>query len=453
MPALGVSSVLAWALFAFGGYYDWAVIPLIIGTAIVAVLSGVRLAASEPDARLLDRALVAVVACTALQLLPLPYALLSRLDPAAVAFLSVYRLDFPMQLASGGPLPHPISIAPARTALRLGLVASAILLFWVVRRIAEDGGERRIVRSIAWMGLVVSLVMIVQRAAAGDRLYGVWEPPPHVAPRGPILNRNHFATWMLLALPLAAGYMMARIERYRRERRSTLDAIVRSIDVRQVWLLAAAAVMTLAALMSESRSGAVGLVSAAAAALVLGVGRLDWAGRALAAAYLVALLGAALSWANIGILAARFERTTSERDFRLEIWRETVPVVRDFWLTGAGLGTYSTVMILYQQSQRDVYFNHAHNQYLQLAAEGGLLLTVPFGVALVALVRLARTRLREDRTPVFWIRVGAAAGAVGLAVQSIWETGIRTPANMMLFAAVSALLVAAPRGAPDEAVE
>jgi O-antigen ligase len=209
-------------------------------------------------------------------------------------------------------------------------------------------------------------------------------------------------------------------------------------------------VMTIATLTCESRSGAVDLVAAVGAGLILGARRLDWAGRALVVVYVLLLSVAALNWANIGTLATRFERTmTAEEDARLDIWRETVPVVRDFWLTGTGLGTYATAMVLYQETRRDVFFNHAHNQYLQLASEGGLLLTVPFSIAFIAFVRLARRRLREDLTPVFWVRVGAAAGAVGLAVQSIWETGIRTPANMVLFAAVAACLVAAPRPERD----
>jgi hypothetical protein len=40
-----------------------------------------------------------------------------------------------------------------------------------------------------------------------------------------------------------------------------------------------------------------------------------------------------------------------------------------------------------------------------------------------------------------WIRAGAAAGIVGVLVQSIWETGLRLPANGLLFAALCAIAI------------
>ena len=48
-----------------------------------------------------------------------------------------------------------------------------------------------------------------------------------------------------------------------------------------------------------------------------------------------------------------------------------------------------------------------------------------------------------------WIRTGAAAGIVGVAVQSIWETGLRLPANGLLFAALCAIVVHEERSRPN----
>ena len=49
---------------------------------------------------------------------------------------------------------------------------------------------------------------------------------------------------------------------------------------------------------------------------------------------------------------------------------ETLPIIRDFPLTGTGAGTFPTAMLVYQQSDRRLFFNQAHNHYLQFAAEG-----------------------------------------------------------------------------------
>jgi hypothetical protein len=98
-------------------------------------------------------------------------------------------------------------------------------------------------------------------------------------------------------------------------------------------------------------------------------------------------------------------------------------------------------MLVYQRSDRSVHFNQARNHYLQVVAEGGLLLIVPTALALVAFVRAAAEALRRDRSLFLWIRTGAACGLCAVAVQSIWETGLTMPANAALAATLAALLV------------
>ena len=120
-------------------------------------------------------------------------------------------------------------------------------------------------------------------------------------------------------------------------------------------------------------------------------------------------------------------------------------MIRDFWLTGTGAGTYAQSMLKYQTTTKRVLFNQAHNEYLQLLAEGGLLLSVPALVALLAWIRIAWRRLQQETQAMRWVRTGAAAGIAGLAVQGLFETGLRMPANAMLFALLAAIVVHEPR--------
>ena len=133
---------------------------------------------------------------------------------------------------------------------------------------------------------------------------------------------------------------------------------------------------------------------------------------------------------------------------RLTIWRESLPVMRDFWLTGTGAGTYADAMTLYQQSrvwvgsmQRWAHFNNAHSHYLQVASEGGLLLGLPALLALVLTAKLGLRAVRADKGEMFWVRVGAAAGLAGLAAQSIWEVALIMPANAVLAGVLGGLLL------------
>ena len=102
-------------------------------------------------------------------------------------------------------------------------------------------------------------------------------------------------------------------------------------------------------------------------------------------------------------------------------------------------------MILYQTQSRLFYISHADNELLQMVAEGGLLLGLPVALILMAGVRLMAKRLREDRTAIFWLRVGASAGMLALFTQNTVEMTLRVPANAVLFAILAAIAMAAPR--------
>jgi O-antigen ligase len=122
-------------------------------------------------------------------------------------------------------------------------------------------------------------------------------------------------------------------------------------------------------------------------------------------------------------------------------------IIRDFWLTGTGAGTYVTSMVLYQRSSPGWLYNQAHNHYLQLVSEGGLLLGVPAFAALVFFTREAWRRLGSDDSGMFWIRAGAFCGLAGVAAQSLFETGLTMPANAALAGIAAAIVVhdVAPR--------
>src|SRR5262249_52590798 len=128
----------------------------------------------------------------------------------------------------------------------------------------------------------------------------------------------------------------------------------------------------------------------------------------LAVTTLVAIAAITSAYANTQPLIDRFEgiRETGAEG-RTQIWRDTIHVIRDFPLTGVGLGGYQTAMLLYQQGDRSRFTNQAHNQYLHLVSEGGLLVSVPAAMAVAAFVQLFRKRLAQDRSQLVWLRIGA----------------------------------------------
>lgn len=439
LPVLAVNALVVWSLVAVGGVYLWGAAPIAVASAAVAVHVRPALGGT-PAQRLLDGALVSILAASALQLVPLPRRALDVLSPSVATFLDAYRVDAAVAAAS----PAPLSVDPLTTAYTLALLAGITLLFWSARAIFTDGGVRLTVRTIALLGLVVSVVAVVQRALAPGAVYGIWRPlEAGASPIGPVVNANQFAAWLVMALPLTAGYLVAHVETHGLTRRalSWQSRLRRLADVRTMYLAAAAVLMGLVVVFSGSRSAMAGLLVAAVFGWFVARGRAEAPGRRLVVVLVLLVAAAVVAWLNLDPLVERFNQLDSGMAGRMTIWRDTLSVAERFWLTGVGLGGYQTAMVVFQTTTREVFYNHAHSQYMQLAMEGGLLLTVPAVLAFAALVAGARGSLAADRSPVWSIRVGAASGLVAVAVESVWESVLRMPANGVLMAVAAAIVL------------
>ena len=140
--------MVVWSLFAVGGVYVWAGVPLMIAALALAAVGRPRPGASR-DTRTLDRLLFLVVAATALQLVPLPPSLRAVLSPHADAVRSALVLG-----ETGAGAWRPISIDPPATVYSLALVIAALIVFWTARRAFAHGMTRRVITVVALSGLI-----------------------------------------------------------------------------------------------------------------------------------------------------------------------------------------------------------------------------------------------------------------------------------------------------------
>jgi O-antigen ligase len=254
------------------------------------------------------------------------------------------------------------------------------------------------------------------------------------------VNRNDLATWLIMALPLTIGYALSRLTSRRTPTARGLQ--LDRMDATTARLGVSAALMAGVLFLSTSRSGFMGLLVGSTALVVLSRSRVSARGRRWLIGGLTAIFVVGFAYANVGALAGRFGETFKLGvGGRRAIWHDTLSVIADFWPTGTGVGSFERSMLVYQQHPRLSSFNHAHNEYLQVAAEGGLLVSLPLIAVLVVATYAIRTRLERESSPAFWIRAGAASGLIAVAAQSVLETGLRMPANAALFALLAAIAV------------
>lgn len=399
---------------------------------VIAVLVATR-ARLDRALRPLLWLLVALAIVTAAQLVPLPPGLWSNL-PGHGPYLEA-------ALAAGLPQPwRPISLAPDQTLnslVSLVVPVAAVCALGVLRR--ED--RARMLVPLLIVGCVSALLGVAQIPAAGQ--LALYAHADRLLPIGLFSNRNHQGLFLAGMLPLLAVWASSAEPAKRRSH--------------ALLALGATGVLVMVILLSGSRQGLALMVAGAIGAWLImprsrartGVAR--WAPLAggLALAALVAL----------AVLLGRDEavdRLTAgalyDRELRIANLPAVVQMTRAFLPFGSGMGTFDPVFRLFESDAllRPTFFNHAHNDLLEVVATGG----VPALMVLAGWlwwVGRGVAALRWRRAPASAMLLGKAA-AVMLAMilaASLVDYPLRTPLMMTVAALLCAWIADARAGAGD----
>jgi O-antigen ligase len=131
---------------------------------------------------------------------------------------------------------------------------------------------------------------------------------------------------------------------------------------------------------------------------------------------------------------------------RAHVWRDASAVARAFPIAGTGLDTFGVAMLMYQTTDLEQLYAEAHNDYLQIAAEGGILMGLPAVVLVLLTAREVRQRFREQRDTItlYWVRAGAVTGLLTIALQEINEFSLQMPGNAALMCVLAAIALHRP---------
>jgi hypothetical protein len=449
---------LAAAVLAFGGVYIWAWAPLaiVIVMASIAILwrHPARATTTRPRAELTGVGVAAGALCASLaaQLLPLPPSLLRTISPETVAALERHDVAFAAQAGLGTPPWHALSIAPASTAIALAVLVSGALLAAAVAGLPSSD-RRRLVGSLGLIGAAAAIAAIVTLPLGNGRVYGFWTPyQSGAATFGPFVNRNHFAGLALMLIPVMIGHaadLIAGVQVPRAWRDRLLW--VSSEGASRVLLrVAAATVVTVALVMSGSRSGfAAFSVTIALLGVLLVRGQRSWTRAAFAGGAAAVVLAAATTFAAAGPLAMRVASTsTAHWRFRLDSMRDALDLFGRFPVAGSGINTYQHATILYPTRDLTAHWSAAHNDYLQLLAEGGWLVVLPAALLVLQVVLAARRRTIAERRDgvISWRRRGAIVGLLAIALQSSVDFSLQIPANFWICCLLIGLAIGRPQG-------
>ncbi len=264
----------------------------------------------------------------------------------------------------------------------IALIAATFVVRGALR---SEALRRRFLGAFVWFATVVSGVSVLTFFTSPGRILWIF-PSPYPDTWGPFLSRNDFAAFLELALPVALWLALGdrragRVQGGGRPLTAARDSPSRFREaVTGTWprasmalYLGIAAWILAAGVASASRAGSALL--AFEAVIILG-----WKARlgpavkfASAAVVFVALVGA-------GTLFGRWRAPDAWR-YRREIDRSAIAMIATRPLGGFGLGTFARVYPAYALFDAGAVVEHAHNDWLEWTAEGGL----PYGLAWVAI--------------------------------------------------------------------
>jgi O-antigen ligase len=161
-------------------------------------------------------------------------------------------------------------------------------------------------------------------------------------------------------------------------------------------------------------------------------------------AFLLVVVVFAISWRGVDTVYDWYSRT-STLEWRFELWRDTLAIIRDFKWFGTGLDTYGVSTLVYPMSDPSRHAVEAHSDYVQILSEGGLALSVAVLIAIVQLARAIRAGFAEPQTASLnWVRTGATLGLVAMAIQELTDFSLQMPGNAVLFVLLAAIAMHRP---------
>ena len=349
-------------------------------------------------------------------------------------------------VSSGGAttigLVNSLSLDPNSTRLVLVQLVTLLIYFAATLVFTDTPHRLRVlVRTIMVFGFLLAIFGLTQSFTSPTKVYWIRELNQSTA-FGPFINRHHFAGYMELTIALPLGLLFAgSIEKEKR-----------------IIYLFIAGLMGVALVMTASRGGIISLVAEILFLVVVTAiwrkpserrrrvkkwhrlkrvaGRLGMAGALLFGLFLgVILLGGEFSINRLIDSVNTDDPTTGRAHF----WAVTVDIIRAHPLLGTGLGAFGVIYTRYDSRSGLYQLEQAHNDYLQIFSDAGIvgaIMALSF-VVLLFYKAFSRARSRDDFRR--GVALAAASGCFAVLVHSFFDFTLHTTSNALLFLVLAAI--------------
>jgi len=371
------------------------------------------------------------------QIIPLPYFLVELLSPQAA---QVYAFTNPSLIT--------LSVDPYNTAVGLLKSISYVLLFTLTLLMVNSRTR------LLWVAYTLVFSGLFQAVyAALMTSYGLeygafFQEKIHNRglATGTFINRNHLAGYLEMCLSVGIGLLIAQLGRDSQDTnwRERFVGVLAWILSPKMLLRLSLVFMVIALVMSRSRMGNIAffasMMIAGAIALSLSRQHANRATVTLLVSLIVIDIFIVGSWFGLQKVKERLVETSMAAETRDEVNVDILPYWQDYFLTGSGLGSFYTTFPRYQSPEVDGFYDHAHNDYLEVATETGIIGLLLLGIAvLLTIAVVLDTQYRRRSSLNRGIAFAATMAITALLIHSTVDFNLQIPANAATFMLILAL--------------
>jgi putative inorganic carbon (HCO3(-)) transporter len=444
---LAFTALLIWLPIPLGSNRPaaWALMEVTVFTLIAVWLICWALGKVEPS-DVMRRAWPAWLALTAwvvfqiLHVLALPVSVVSLISPmSAQVHLMARDAGVSVDWVTLSIDPHASRISLLKTLAYIGIFFLTLAL--CVRR----SRVLLLTQILVYAAVVQSVYAVLMHLAGLEQLWFGTQLNHKDSAVGTYVNRNHLAGYLEMSLAVGIGLLIAGLsdrsaDSWKKFVRQTLDWILSPKMILRLSLC----VLVIALTTTHSRMGNGAFFGSLIIAGLIGIALSRYATRntvLLLASLVVIDLLIVGSWFGVDKLAKRVQETTmQEVENREEPPEAAINLVRDYPVFGAGPGSFYLAFPPYRTEKIVSFFDHVHNDYIEFAAESGILGLAILGVFVILCLGAAVRAQWQRRDPVMrGMSFACIMGVTSILIHSWVDFNLQIPANAALFMVLCAL--------------
>ncbi|MFO7558529.1 MAG: O-antigen ligase family protein [Desulfobacterales bacterium] len=380
-----------------------------------------------------------------IQIIPIPAAIIELLSPETMKlYQETIGVTEPVSWAS-------LSINKKATVAEFFRYSTyAVFYILSVQLLSRKTILRQTVQYVVILSAMIAFLAILQYFLSDNKIYWFRTVPDNATPFGPYIYHNHYAGFMEMVFPFSLALFLYTRPRmiYGTFRERTIEFFNHPRGNMHLLFGLAAVIVGVSIFLSYSRGGIISLcLSMSFLGIMLALKSSRSENRNLLPFILVLILFS-VGWFGWDFIFERFEKIRSAEGFiqdnRLLLWRDAMGIINRFPITGTGFGTFLDIYPGYRTVPGKLIFDHAHNDYIELLTDGGLIGTGLFFWFFVSVLSRTITIFRKRREYYsILITLCSMAGIVSILFHSIMDFNLQNGANGLYFFFLLSIAVAA----------